>query len=369
MSASFRRCERSWQRWFSSFAFATLPSVHVDEILRRLPKTELHLHLEGAVSASTFAELAAKHGVELPIGDPDALYAYDTLGEFLGVYSLVSASIRTIDDFARITYECLQRCAHSGARYVEFFFSAESHLEFIDYPQMLEGVLQGMDDAATDFDLPSQVIPAINRELGASRAVEFVELVQANRADRVVGVGLDFNEVGFPPENYIAAFDLARSYGLHRTSHAGEVGPAANVRNGIELLRCERVDHGYNIVDDPALVAECVESRIPFTVCPTTTTFTTDHRDLTNPQHPIRRMADAGMCLTINSDDPTMFRSELSDEYVKAHHQLGFTLAEIRACAINGIDAAWVDDSTKSAWRAEWVGEIDRLLASVTDES
>lgn len=340
--------------------------MHVDDFLRSIPKTELHLHLEGAVSASTFAELAAKHGVELPEGDPADLYSYETLGEFLGVYSLVSASIRTSDDFARITYECLQRCANSGARYVEFFFSAESHLEFIDYPQMLEGVLRGMDDAATDFKLPSQVIPAINRELGASRAVEFVELVHANREDRVVGVGLDFNEVGFPPENYVQAFDLARSYGLHRTSHAGEVGPASNVRNGIELLGCERVDHGYNIVDDPGLLAECVESQIPFTVCPTTTTFTTEHRDLTDPRHPIRRMADAGLCLTINSDDPTMFRSELADEYAKVHHSMGFTLAEIRDCVVNGIDAAWVDDSTKSAWRADWAVEIDGLLDSVT---
>lgn len=336
--------------------------MHVDEFLRRIPKAELHLHLEGAVSSSTFAELAAKHGVELPVGDPAELYAYDTLGEFLGVYSIVSASIRTSDDFARITYECLERCAASGARYVEFFFSAESHLEFIDYPRMLEGVLQGMDDAATDLGLPSQVIPAINRELGASRAVEFVELVNANRTDRVIGVGLDFNEIGFPPENYVEAFELARGYGLHRTSHAGEVGPASNVRNGIELLGCERVDHGYNIVDDPALLAECVASQIPFTVCPTTTTFTTEHRDLTDPRHPIRQMADAGLCLTINSDDPTMFRSELSDEYAKVHHSMGFSLAEIRTCAINGIDAAWVDDSMKATWRADWASEIDGLL-------
>lgn len=339
--------------------------MHVDEILRRLPKAELHLHLEGAVSALTFAELAAKHAVELPEGDPADLYTYDTLGEFLAVYSLVSASIRTRDDFARITYECLERSAASGARYVEFFFSAESHLEFMDYPQMLEGVLQGMDDAASDLGLPSQVIPAINRELGAARAVEFVELVNAHREDRVVGVGLDFNEVGFPPEDFVEAFDLARSLGLHRTSHAGEVGPAANVRNGIELLDCERVDHGYNIVDDSALIAECVESQIPFTVCPTTTTFTTEHRNLTDPQHPIRKMADAGLCLTINSDDPTMFRSDLADEYAKVHHLMGFTLDEIHTCAMNSIDAAWVDEATKATWRADWAGESDRLLESV----
>ena len=136
------------------------------------------------------------------------------------------------------------------------------------------GVLQGMTDAQTDFALLSNLVPAINRELGGARAVEFVQMVHDHREERVIGVGLDFNEAGFPPGDHIAAFQLAASVGLHRTSHAGEVGPASNVLNGIELLGCERVDHGYNIVDDPTIVAACVASQIGFTVCPTTTTYT-----------------------------------------------------------------------------------------------
>ena len=312
--------------------------------------------------------LASDHGIELPADDPNELYQYDTLSDFLTVYSLVCSSIRTSDDFARVTRECLTRCAHSGARYVEFFFSPESHLEFADYPTMLSGVIQGMDDVATDLGVDSRVVPAINRELGSARAVEFVEMVQAHRDERVIGVGLDFNEIGFPPEGFVEPFELARSYGLHRTSHAGEVGPAANVRNGIELLGCERVDHGYNIVEDPVLMAECVSSQIPFTVCPTTTTYTTEYRDLADPQHPIRLMADAGLCLTINSDDPTMFGIDLAHEYSVLHHSMGFTLPELRQCVLNGIEAAWVDDETKAQWRADWPDEIDAVFASVTDE-
>ena len=342
--------------------------MHVDDALRKMPKTELHLHLEGAVDVYTFAELARKHGVALPEhDDPAELYQYDTLVDFLAMYSTVSETIRDRDDFQRVTYECLQRCSNSGARYVELFFSPESHFENgVDYPTMLAGVLQGMTDAQTDFALISNLVPAINRELGGARAVEFVNMVQHHREARVIGVGLDFNEVGFPPEDYVEAFQLATNFGLHRTSHAGEVGPAANVWNGIELLDCERVDHGYNIVDDPAIVAACVASGIGFTVCPTTTTYTSAFRDLAAPDHAIRQMVDAGLKVNINSDDPAMFASDLADEFSIAHHTMGFTLAEMKQFGLNGIDAAWIDDSTKAQWQAEWSAEIDALFSEVS---
>lgn len=332
-----------------------------------MPKTELHLHLEGAVDVYTFAELAKQHSVALPEhDDPAELYQYDSLVDFLVMYSAVSHSIRDRADFQRVTYECLERCSNSGARYVELFFSPETHLEIgVDYPTMLAGVLQGATDAQTDFGLTTNLVPAINRELGGARAVEFVQMVQDHREDGVIGVGLDFNEAGFPAEDYVEAFQLAANYGLHRTSHAGEVGPASNVANGIDLLGCERVDHGYNIVDDPSIVAACVASQIGFTVCPTTTTCTSAFRDLAAPDHAIRQMADAGLKLNINSDDPAMFRSDLADEFSIVHHTMGFSLAEMKQFALNGIDAAWIDDGTKAQWRAVWSTEIDALFSAV----
>ncbi|SVA11166.1 uncharacterized protein METZ01_LOCUS64020 [marine metagenome] len=341
--------------------------MHIDDALRRMPKTELHLHLEGAVDSATFAELATKHGLELPPHDKASdLYEYDSLADFLAVYSLVCHSIRDRDDFQRVTYECLQRCAKSGARYVELFFSPESHLEIgVDYGTMLDGVLQGMEDVEADLGLISNLVPAINRELGGERAVEFVRMVANDRRARVIGLGLDFNELGHPPEDFVDAFRLAAEVGLHRTSHAGEVGPARNVRNGVELLDCQRVDHGYNIVDDPALVAECVASQIPFTVCPTTTTYTSSFRNLASPDHAIRQMAEAGLKLTINSDDPPMFGVDLAMEYCTLHHTMGFTPDELKVFALNGIDAAWIDDHTKLKWRDAWSSEIDELLAQV----
>ncbi len=340
--------------------------MDVETALRKMPKAELHLHLEGAVDASTFAELAAHHGLELPPHDQVAdLYSYDSLADFLVIYSLVCRSIQTEADFRRVTYECLARCADSGARYVELFLSPESHFEMgVEYPTMLAGVLTGMADAQAERSLESNLIPAINRELGPARAVEFVEMVAAHPHPQIIGVGLDFNEIGFPSADYVDAYRAAAAHGLHRTSHAGEVGPADNVRAAIDLLDCERIDHGYHVVDDPDLVASCVESQIAFTVCPTTTEYTTVWRDLSAPDHAIRQMSEAGLKLMVNSDDPAMFVSDLGNEYVRLHREMGLSLDTLAEMALNGIDAAWIDDATKTALRADWSAEIDTLLAA-----
>ena len=341
--------------------------MDVETVLRRMPKAELHLHLEGAVDAATFAELAANHGLELPAHEQVAdLYEYDSLADFLLVYSLVCRSIQEEADFRRVTYECLARCADSGARYVELFFSPESHFETgVDYPTMLAGVLAGMADAKAERGLESNLIPAINRELGPARAVEFVEMVAAHPHPQIIGVGLDFNEIGFPSEDYVDAFRAAAEHGLHRTSHAGEVGPADNVRAAIDLLGCERIDHGYHVIDDPELVARCAQSQIAFTVCPTTTGYTTVWRDLSAEDHAIKQMADAGLKMMVNSDDPAMFVSDLGNEYVRLHREMGLSLDTLKEMALNGIDAAWIDDTTKAEWRTDWSAEIDTLYATL----
>lgn len=341
--------------------------MDVETALRRMPKAELHLHLEGAVDAATFAALAARHKLELPPHDEVAdLYQYDSLADFLLIYSLVCRSIRTEADFRRVTYECLVRCADSGARYVELFFSPESHFETgVEYPTMLDGVLGGMADVQADRGLESNLIPAINRELGPARAVEFVEMVAACPRPQVIGIGLDFNEIGFPSKDYGDAYRAAAAHGLHRTSHAGEVGPADNVRAALDVLDCERIDHGYHVIDDAELVARCFESQIAFTVCPTTTGYTTIWRDLSAEDHAIRQMEAAGLKLMVNSDDPAMFVSDLGNEYVRLHREMGLGLDTLKKMALNGIDAAWLDEATKASWRREWSEEIDTLFASI----
>lgn len=333
--------------------------------LKMLPKTELHLHLGGSVDAKTFVDLAGKHDLHISTAydEPEDLYDYDNLVDFLKIYSLISQSCRDKDDFHRITYECLSRCAEHGARYVELFFSPEEHLKYgVSYQTILDGIIAGAKDAEKDTGVIYQLIPAINRELGPERAIQFVTMVCAYRRDDIIGIGLDFDESANPPEVFEEAFKLAAKNGLHKTSHEGEVGPASNVVNSIDVLGCERVDHGYHIVDDIEHMERFVEEQILFTVCPVTTTVTTRWRDLDAEDHAIRLMADAGLKIMINSDDPPMLHTDLTNEYMIMMDKLKFGIEDIKTFILNGIDGAWLDDSTKRQWRSEWSAEIDKII-------
>lgn len=340
--------------------------MSLESFVRKMPKAELHLHLEGAVAAATLADLARANGVALPPhGDPAELFVFDDLPSFLTVYDLVCASIRTEDDFRRVTFEALERCAGGGARYVELFFSPHAHQAHgVDYATMLAGILAGIRDAGAKFGIACNIIPAHSRELGPERGDAFLDMVLAHRIPEVLGIGLDYNEAPFPPAPFAAMYARARASGLNVTAHAGESGPAANVRGSIDLLKVSRIDHGYHVVDDAALVAECRESGICFTCCPSTTLYTTDWRDLSSPDHAIRAMIAAGLNVTIHSDDPTMFATTLDKEYLLVAENFALSPQTLKAMAMASLAASWLDDATKQAWSADWSAEIDRLIQS-----
>ncbi len=330
-------------------------------ILRRLPKAELHLHLEGSVSTSTAAALARKHGIKLP--DRPDLYAFTDLVDFLTVYAAVASAMRDVEDFRRVTYEMLASCAANGARYVEFFFSPHVHLaEGIGYAVQIEGIRAGMRAAEADFSVISRIIPGISRELGPAAGFEMLDLILRDRPEELIGIGLDFNEAPFPPDPYGALFAAARRAGLHVTSHAGETGPAGHIRGSLEVLKSERIDHGYAVVNDIALMQDCKDAGVVFTVCPSTSEITSPWTDLAEPDHAIRRMIDFGLRVCINSDDPPMFQTDLGLEYEKAALKLKLTPPEIVTTIQTGIDAAWLDDSTKRSWSVAWMAEINEIF-------
>jgi adenosine deaminase len=336
----------------------------LEEFAVRVPKIELHLHLEGSVQPSTFVDLSRKNGLDLPpfceIGE---LYAYDNLLDFLRMYDLVCRSVRAREDFERITFEALESCARSGARYVEFFFSPHAHMAYgVKYSDMLDGIFAGMERAQKTHDVSSGLIPAHSRVLGPERGVDFVRMVLADRRPGILGIGLDYDELPNNPALFHAMYDLARSNGLHVTAHAGEVGPAQFVREAIEDLGVERVDHGYHVVDDPALVAECLRRGTFFTCCPSTTLTTTVWRDLGDAQHAIKRMIDLGLNVTIHSDDPPMFRTNLAQEFVRCVREMKLSPQQLKTCVLRSIEASWLDRATKDAWKSEWDSEIEQMI-------
>jgi adenosine deaminase len=338
--------------------------MEIESFVIALPKAELHLHLEGAVAATTAIELAKKHGLAAKdFEDASKIFEFKDLGEFLKAYDIICRSIVDREDFHRVTYEMLSRCAANGARYVEFFFSPQAHLpNGVAYSTMLDGITAAMRDASRDYGLQSHLVPAINRELGPEIANQLLDFVLSDRREEVIGIGLDYDEVGHPPGPYAPVYQRAKSAGLHVTAHAAENGPSENVEVSLDSLGCDRIDHGYHVVDDQALVAACRERGIFFTVCPTTTTHTTTFRDLASPDHAIRRMLNSGLNLVINTDDPALFRTDLANEYLLVTRNLGCSPRELGDIALNGLRASWLDDATKRSWLAEWGAEIDRLL-------
>lgn len=343
----------------------------LEQFVKALPKAELHLHLAGAVKADTFLKLARKNGVALPkFGEVEELYRYDNLVDFLEIYDLVARSVVDADDFHLIAYEALAHVANAGGRYVEFFFSPQVHQDAgISYETMFSGILGAMGDAEADFGLVSRVIPAINRELAIDRSLEFLDRVLPLRSDKVIGIGLDYDEEPFPPAPFKPAYDRAKKAGMRLTAHAGEGGPAANVRDALDLLGAERIDHGYRVMEDPDLVARCIAEDIAFTVCPSSTVILTHWRDLTASDHPIRTMLDAGLKLVVDTDDPPMLQTDLAREYRLLAETMSIDRKTLGSLALNSLDASWLDDSTKRDWRAAWSAEIDSLLAASEEVS
>lgn len=338
-------------------------------LMAALPKAELHLHLEGSVLPETLIDLAKKNNVQLPdYKEPADLYKFDNdLAAFLTVYNLVCESIVDESDFERVTFECLANCNKNGARYVELFFSPQAHYPHgVSYLTCLTGIRAGLKHAYETFSIECQLIPGINREKSPEENLAFLNTILQYPCEEIVGIGLDYYEAPFPPELHTEIFKRAKKNGLRLTAHAGEAGPASNVKASVDILGCERIDHGYHIVDNPEMLADFANRNIFFTACPSTSTITTRWHDLSDDNHAIKRMINAGLKVTINSDDPPMMGTNLTNEYMLMVKKMGFSLSDIKTFILNGVLAAWLTEDKKEKWYKSWSAEIDRLIADYT---
>ncbi len=337
-----------------------------DEFLRSIPKVELHCHFEGTVRPATFADLARKHSVTLPTDDVDRLYDYDSIYEFLTIFAMVSSTLIDQEDFARAAYESIEDGVKLGnLKYREMFFNPTLHTKRgVPYRTVVGGLVDGIRAAETDFGVPCRLIADVYRQDTPAEAREMVEQMLEHRHDELIGLGMDGAEAPDPPEQFVDAYRLARSAGLRLTAHACEDAPARNITTCLDLLGCERIDHGYHILGDKALVERCRDEGITFTVCPTATAVCYfDSEDYTT--HPILEMAASGLKIMINSDDPTMFQTDIGTEYVKIANAAGWGADRIRELSLNGVAGSWLSDDEKRAMRQDFVEEIDRLEAEL----
>jgi adenosine deaminase len=335
------------------------------DYLRRVPKVELHCHVEGTLRPSTVVALARKHGISLPTTEVDRIYAYETIYEFLEIFRLVNSTVIDREDFARVAYESLEDGVKLGnLKYREMFFNPTLHTpRGVPMATIIDGLVDGCRAAETDFGVRCWLIADVYRQDPPEVARQMTEDVIANRRPELIGLGMDAAEAPDPPEKFVESFQLAAQAGLHRTSHSAEDGPAANITTCLDVLGCERIDHGYHILDDDAVVARCRDEGVYFTCCPTSTAVVYGWPDLTT--HPITRMIGAGLNVMLNSDDPTMFHTDIGKEYVDFCGQNNYGADLVRRLVLNGVEATWLDDPDKAALRKSFEAELDALDAQL----
>ena len=336
--------------------------MNYEEYLRRVPKVELHCHFEGTVRPQTFADLARKHGVELPTQDAEKLYDYDSIYEFLKIFGMVSSTLIDREDFARAAFESIEDGIELGnLKYREMFFNPTLHTtRGIPYPTIVDGLIDGIREAEQQYGVRCRLIADVYRQNPPEMARDMVEQVLEHRRDELIGLGMDGAEAPDPPEKFVEAYKLAGKGGLRLTAHACEDAPAKNITTCLDVLGVERIDHGYHILGDEEVVKRCRDQGITFTVCPTATAVCYfDPNDYTT--HPIREMAAKGLKIMLNSDDPPMFHTNIGREYVEMTKAAEWPKEKVRGFVMNGIDGAWLSDDEKRRMRDECERELDDL--------
>tara|TARA_R110002110_G_scaffold33636_7_gene115282 strand:- start:2938 stop:3972 length:1035 start_codon:yes stop_codon:yes gene_type:complete len=323
---------------------------NIEDYITGLPKAELHLHIEGTLEPEMMLTLAGRNGVNLPYKTLDeirAAYRFDCLQDFLDVYYAGMSVLQTEQDFHDLTFAYLQRAHADNVIHCEIFFDPQGHTDRgIAFDVALNGICSALDRAEAAFGLTSQLIMCFLRHLPEKAAFETLEQAQPYR-NRIVGVGLDSSELGHPPAKFRRVFAEAARQGYRLVAHCGEEGPAEYVRDGLDLLKIDRIDHGNRALDDRELTARIAREGIALTVCPLSNLrlqVVTDMKD-----HPVRQMLDAGLKATINSDDPAYFGGYMTENYLALSRALKLTRSEIDQLAQNAMEAGFQSDDRRLA--------------------
>lgn len=313
------------------------------------PLAELHIHIEGSLEPELILELAERNRIELPYRDLDDLrsrYEFTDLQSFLDLYFANMAVLRTAADFADMTRAYFARAARAGVRHAEIFFNPQAHTaRGVPLQEVLGGLGDAIAASESEFGISSGLIAGVLRDRPVAEADALLTDLLAAGAP-IIGIGLDSAEVGYPPALFTDVFARARAAGLHVVAHAGEEGPPEYILEAIDLLGVERVDHGIRCLEDPDLVGRLVRERMPLTVCPLSNVRLRAVDTLAD--HPLRVMLEAGLNVSVNSDDPAYFGGYVDDNFSGLVAALNLTDAEREVLARNSIEASFATDERKA---------------------
>ncbi|MFI5362453.1 MAG: adenosine deaminase [Elusimicrobiota bacterium] len=330
----------------------------LDAFISALPKAELHLHIEGTLEPELMFALARRNRLKLRFRDAAAVraaYEFEGLQGFLDIYYEGAGVLRTEQDFHDLAWAYLTRVAPMGVRHAEIFFDPQTHTaRGVRYEVVLHGLTSALRRAEKELGVTSRLILCFLRHLSENAALE--TLAEALPRGGIHGVGLDSSENGNPPSKFARVFAKARAAGLRTAAHAGEEGPPDYVREALDVLKAERVDHGVRCLEDPRLVERLAAERIPLTVCPLSNVKLRVVADL--EAHPLRLMLRAGLVASVNSDDPAYFGGYADENYRRVARALSLTRAELALLARNSFLSSWLTNAEK----ARALAEIDGLL-------
>ena len=325
----------------------------LEEFITRLPKAELHLHIEGSLEPEMLFALAAKRGIRLPYASVEAVrsaYRFHDLQSFLDIYYAGAAVLREEQDFFDLTYAYLRRAHADGVVHAEIFFDPQTHTaRGVALATVVNGISTALAAGQRDLGISSRLIMCFLRHLSEGEALATLAEAEAF-LDRIAGVGLDSAERGNPPAKFRRVFERAAALGLRRVAHAGEEGPPSYISDALDLLGAERIDHGVACEADAALVARLARGRVPLTVCPLSNLRLAVIGDMRD--HNLKRLLDRGLCVTVNSDDPAYFGGYVLANFVAVAEALDLSAADVRQLAINSIEASWLDAAAKAHWYA-----------------
>ena len=325
-----------------------IPNERLPELLRRMPKAELHIHIEGSLEPELIFAMARRNGVAIPYASVEELrraYAFTNLQSFLDIYYAGASVLIREQDFFDMAWAYLPKAKADNVVRAEIFFDPQTHTaRGVAMETVIAGLHRACVQAEAELGVSASLILCFLRHLSEQEAFETLEEAMPWR-DRFIGVGLDSSELGHPPEKFARVFAKCRQQGLHLVAHAGEEGPPAYVWAALDVLHVERIDHGVQSTKDPALMKRLAQDRIPLTVCPLSNLKLCVVPTLA--QHNLRELLDAGLCATVNSDDPAYFGGYMNENFLQTFAATGLGAREAWQLAANSFEGSFIDDAMK----------------------
>jgi adenosine deaminase len=316
--------------------------------LNGLPKIELHLHIEGTLEPELLFKLAKRNSIQLPfnsVNEVKKAYQFSNLQDFLDIYYQGAEVLLHKQDFYDLTWAYLLMCKQQNVMHVEPFFDPQTHtVRGVPFETIVSGIAEALADGKAKLGITSRLIMCFLRHLSEESAIETLKSSE-QFTDVIYGVGLDSAEMGNPPEKFINVFSKAKGMGYKLVAHAGEEGPASYIWSSLDVLNVQRIDHGIRAIDDPDLMLRLIESQMPLTICPLSNVKLRVFDTMAS--HTILDMLDLGVCVTVNSDDPSYFGGYMTENFLALYDSLELSRDQAIRLINNSIDASFAEDSRK----------------------